>query len=70
MNIQFRKRGGDQWQEITEKQLASVCLELCGGGWTASETRRAMILQRKILDGGKYRSRQGYEMRGLEHGAN
>ena len=68
MKIQARKRGGDPWQEITEKQLAAICLELCGGGWTTSETRRAMVLQRKILDGGKYRSRQGYELRGVADG--
>jgi len=66
MTIQARRRGGDPWREITEKQLAAVCLELCGGGWTTSETRRAMALQRKILAGGEYRSRQGYEVRGIE----
>ena len=67
MILQARKRGGDPWQEITEKQLASICLELCGGGWTTSETRRAMDLNCTILAGGKFRSRKGYEIRGIEN---
>ena len=70
MTLQARKRGGDPWKDITEKQLAAICLELCGGGWTTSETRRAMTLQRRIIEGGQYRSRLGYEVRGVADGAN
>ena len=68
MKLQARKRCGDPWRDITEEQLAAICLELCGGGWNTSETRRAMVLNRKILDGGKYHGAKGYQLQGVAGG--
>ena len=65
MILQARKRGGDPWQEITEDQLSDICLDLCGGGWNTSETRRAMVLRSRILAGGKFRSLKGYQLQGV-----
>jgi hypothetical protein len=33
--------------------LAAVCLQVCGGGYTASQTAQAMQLQSKVRTAGK-----------------
>ena len=43
--------------ELTDDQLATACLELCGGGYTNTQTAQAMILQRRVLDGETVRKR-------------
>ena len=68
MKLQARKRAGDPWRDITEDQLADICLSINGGGWTTSQTAKAMQLSRKIRDGGKYRSLSGFELRGAADG--
>ena len=35
------------------EKLAEVCLQLCGGGWTAAQTKKAMALQAKVLETGR-----------------
>ena len=42
---------------LPDSMLPNVCLQLCGGGYTAGQTTSAMILQRDVeRDGvGKYK---------------
>ena len=54
--IEISKRGVLQ-RSVEEKYLPNICLQICGGGYTASQTANAMILQRDVeRDGvGKYK---------------
>jgi len=38
-------------QEVTEKQLAEICIRICGGGYTVEQTMNALAFQRQLLDG-------------------
>jgi len=38
-------------ETISEKQLAEICLNACGGGYNTEETAKAMNLQSQLIDG-------------------
>ena len=54
--ILIEKRGVLQ-RSVEDEYLPHICLQICGGGYTASQTANAMILQRDVeQDGvGKYK---------------
>ena len=54
--ILIEKRGVLQ-RTLEDKFLPNICLQICGGGYTAGQTTSAMILQRDVeRDGvGKYK---------------
>ena len=54
--IEISKRGRCLWQ-FQDSMLPDLCLQICGGGYTASQTANAMILKSKVeQDGvGKYK---------------
>lgn len=54
--ITVEKRG-TATKTFKDALLPDVCLQVCGGGYTASQTTNAMILQRDVeRDGvGKYK---------------
>ena len=54
--IEISKRGAPT-KTFNDALLSHVCLQICGGGWTASQTANAMILQADVdRDGvGKYK---------------
>jgi len=56
MKIKARSRtqSDSEWREITPEKLAAFCLHRCGGGYTVAQTAKAMLMQRKILDGEPY----------------
>ena len=54
--IEISKRGMCP-RKLPDSMLPALCLQICGGGYTASQTANAMILQRDVeRDGvGKYK---------------
>ena len=54
--IEISKRG-QPTRTFNDAYLPDVCLQICGGGYTAGQTANAMILQRDVeRDGvGKYK---------------
>ena len=54
--IEISKRGTPT-KTFKDEYLPHICLQICGGGYTASQTANAMILQRDVeRDGvGKYK---------------
>ena len=54
--IEISKRG-QPTKTFKDETLPNVCLQICGGGYTAGQTASAMILQRDVeRDGvGKYK---------------
>ena len=54
--IEISKRG-QPTKTFNDALLPNVCLQLTGGGWTASQTANAMLLQADVeRDGvGKYK---------------
>ena len=48
---------GSITKDLTEDQLASLCLELNGGGYNEDQTRAAIEFQRNLLDGHKVTAR-------------
>ena len=45
--ILIEKRGVLQ-RTLEDKFLPNICLQICGGGWTASQTANAMRLQADV----------------------
>ena len=54
--IEISKRGAPT-KTLPDEYLPHICLQICGGGYTAGQTANAMILQRDVdRDGvGKYK---------------
>ena len=54
--IEISKRGAPT-KTFNDALLPNICLQICGGGWTASQTANAMLLQADVeRDGvGKYK---------------
>lgn len=54
--IEISKRG-QPTKTFNDALLPNICLQICGGGYTASQTANAMILQRDVeRDGvGRYK---------------
>ena len=54
--IEISKRG-QPTRKLPDSMLPDVCLQICGGGYTASQTANAMLLQADVeRDGvGKYK---------------
>ena len=54
--IEISKRGTPT-KTLRDEYLPHICLQICGGGYTAGQTTSAMILQRDVeRDGvGKYK---------------
>lgn len=42
-----------QSHQFPMEKLAAICLQICGGGYTVSQTAQAMELQQKIIAKGK-----------------
>lgn len=38
-------------EEMTQERLASFLIDLCGGGWNETQTRRAMDMQSRLYAG-------------------
>ena len=38
-----------QSRQFPMEKLAAICLQICGGGYTVSQTAQAMELQQKII---------------------
>lgn len=55
----IKLKGCNVTHEITEEQLAEICVELCGGGYTYHQTQNAIVMQRDLLDGEKVISDDG-----------
>lgn len=36
---------------VSAKHLATICVDICGGGYTVEQTSEAIKMQRKLLDG-------------------
>ena len=51
---------------IDEEVLSVLCVNLCGGGYTESQTREAMIMQEDLLDGKIVIDKEGNEYEVLE----
>ena len=45
--IEISKRGMCP-RKLPDSMLPHICLQICGGGYTASQTANAMILQRDV----------------------
>ena len=45
--ILIEKRGVLQ-RSVEDEYLPHICLQICGGGYTASQTANAMILKSKV----------------------
>lgn len=43
----------NQSRQFPFASLAAICLQICGGGYTVSQTAQAMELQTKIVANGK-----------------
>ena len=44
---------GNVSRMFKDQYLPNICLELAGGGYTAAQTAKAMVLQNKVLEKGK-----------------
>lgn len=42
---------GNQSTQVNQEKIANLCLELAGGGYTASQTAKAMQYQQQLLNG-------------------
>lgn len=40
---------------ISEKSLASLCIEGAGGGYTTQQVAKAMEIQHRLIEGGEYK---------------
>lgn len=44
---------------IDEKQLASICVEMAGGGYTPEQVANAMTIQDTLITAGEYTLKSG-----------
>lgn len=51
--------GGVKQHTLTVEQVTELCLEACGGGYTAEQTANAMEMSRKLFMGGEYKTKDG-----------
>ena len=65
----MKLRCNDITREINADQLASICVELTGGGYAAEQTANAIFFQRQLLEGNTIRDDNNREWQIIQHKA-